>query len=165
MGLLRAAKARLPPGVTLEILDIDLPLYNGDVEAKGVPAKVSALRESVKAADAVLFATPEYNYSVTAALKNALDWCSRTPNVFNDKPAAVIGAGGGAGTALSQAHLRQICIYLNVHFVNSPGVAVNAFAPGNFDAATGDLKNEDTKTRVGDLVTALAAWTRRLRHH
>lgn len=100
MGLLRAAGARLPPGVTLEILDINLPLYDGDVENEGVPAKVAEFKAKVAAADAVLFASPEYNFSITGALKNALDWASRTPNAFADKPAAVMGAGGGAGTVV-----------------------------------------------------------------
>ena len=163
MGLLRAASARLPPGVTMEILDINLPLYDGDLESKGVPAKVAEFKAKVAAADAVLFASPEYNFSVTGALKNALDWASRTPNVFADKPAAVMGAGGGAGTAMSQAHLRQICVFLDIHFVNKPGVMAAAFAPGNFDLATGELLNEGTKEKVGELVTALVAWTHRLR--
>ena len=163
MGLLRAAGARLPPGVTLEILDIKMPLYDGDVENEGVPAKVAEFKAKVAAADAVLFASPEYNFSITGALKNALDWASRTPNAFADKPAAVMGAGGGAGTAMSQAHLRQVCVFLDIHFVNKPAVMANAFAPGNFDMATGDLVNDGIKDRVAELVGALVAWTHRLR--
>jgi chromate reductase len=80
----------------------------------------------VAAADAVLFAAPEYNYSVSGALKNAVDWASRSPNAWDGKPCAVMGAGGGQGASRAQYHLRQIGVYLNLHFVNKPEVQIQA---------------------------------------
>ena len=74
----------------------------------------------------MLFAAPEYNYSVSGALKNALDWCSRTPNAWEGKPAAVMGAGGGLGASRAQYHLRQIGVYLNLLFLNKPEVQIQA---------------------------------------
>ena len=82
------------------------------------------------------FACPEYNYSIAPALKNALDWASREPNnhLLAGKAAAMMGAGGGMGTSRAQYHLRQVGVYLDLHFVNKPEVFVNAFAPTSFDA-------------------------------
>jgi chromate reductase len=115
----------------------------------------------VAAADGVLFACPEYNGSVSGVLKNALDWASRSPNVWDGKPAALMGAGGGGGTAKAQTHLREIGLVLNLHVLNK-SVQVQAFAPGNCDLATGELLSPELRKRVADLVAALAQWVDRL---
>eukprot|EP00898_Chlorokybus_atmophyticus_P000693 jgi/Chlat1/1624/Chrsp127S01943 len=98
-----------PEGVVYEILDImDVPLYNQDVEDAGVPEAVVTMKAKVAEADAILFATTEYNYSVAGPLKNCLDWASRAPNAWNDKPAAMMGSGGGLGTARSHRRVGEL---------------------------------------------------------
>ena len=109
-GLLRAAREIAPDGMEIRILDIkDLPFYNGDVEAQGDPAPVIALKSAVRDADAVLFATPEYNWGTSGALKNAIDWASRDreEGSLMGKPATIIGAGGRAGTARAQMQIHE----------------------------------------------------------
>ena len=107
-ALLRAAVEVAPPGCTLEIASIaGIPLYDGDVEAQGMPPEVLSLKEKIAQADGVLIVTPEYNGSLPGVLKNAIDWCSRPasdiPRVFGDRPVALIGATPGmGGTRLSQ---------------------------------------------------------------
>jgi chromate reductase, NAD(P)H dehydrogenase (quinone) len=107
-ALLAAAKELAPAGLEIEIADIhDVPLYDGDVEARGIPQAVTRLKDGIAAADALLLATPEYNNSVPGVLKNAVDWCTRPvadiKRVFGDKPVGLIGASTGArGTILSQ---------------------------------------------------------------
>jgi chromate reductase len=111
--LLHVAQTLAPAGVTIEVFDLaPIPLYNEDVRAAGYPPPVAALREAIRGADALLFATPEYNYSVSGVLKNAIDWASRPPDVpLLDKPAAVMGASTGLnGTVRAQFHLRQILV-------------------------------------------------------
>jgi chromate reductase len=160
---LRAAQELAPADVTIEIFDLSpLPPYNEDVKAAGFPAAVQDLRQRIAAADALLVATPEYNYSTSGILKNAIDWASRPPDQpFNGKPIAIMGASPGAtGTARAQYHLRQIGIFLNLHFVNKPEVMI-ANAGTRFDAE-GRLTDEATRGFVRDLVVSLAAWTRRL---
>jgi chromate reductase, NAD(P)H dehydrogenase (quinone) len=108
-ALLRAAARAMPAEATLEIASIrGIPLYDGDVEAQGMPAAVTQLKEAIIAADGVLLVTPEYNNSIPGVFKNAIDWLSRPPSdmkrVFGGRRFALIGASGGAfGTALSQA--------------------------------------------------------------
>ena len=106
-GLVRAAKALAPAGVDIIEADIsDIPLYNGDDDGDNRPASVMALAEQVAQADALLFATPEYNYSIPGVLKNAIDWLSRVPgDIFAGKPVAIMGASmGGMGTSRSRYH-------------------------------------------------------------
>jgi chromate reductase len=144
---LRAAQEVAPAGVSIEIFDIGaLPLYNEDLRHDGsFPDVVATLREKVRAADAALFACPEYNYSVTPALKNALDWCSRAPNQpFAYKAAGVVGATGSpAGGPRAQAHLRNIFVSLDIIAVNQPQVLIGGAAQ-KFDA---DLKLTDQASR------------------
>jgi len=135
---------RLPAGVTLSTIEIgDWPLYDADVQAKGFPAPVVAAQQAVLAADGIVFARPEYNYSVSGVLKNAIDWLSRfTPQPFAGKPMAVFGASGGPlGTARSQYHLRQMMIFLDGRFVNKPEVMIGAahtkFVDGKFTDEAG----------------------------
>ncbi|HZS85638.1 MAG TPA: NADPH-dependent FMN reductase [Stellaceae bacterium] len=161
---LRAAQELAPPGMAIETIGISaLPLYNEDVRAAGFPPAVQELRRRIAAADALLFVTPEYNYSMPGVLKNAIDWASRPPDQpFNDKPVAIMGASPGMiGTARAQYHLRQSCVFLNMHVLNKPEVMI-ANAASRFDAE-GRLTDEATRGFIRDLLTALAAWTKRLR--
>ena len=160
---LRACAEVLPAGVSLSIADLSaIPLYNEDVRAHGLPAAVQQLREQIRAADALVIATPEYNYSIPGVLKNAIDWASRPPEQpFSGKPVALIGATpGGLGTSRAQYHLRQVFVYLNAHLLNQPEVFISA-APSKFDA-DGQLTDADTADKLGKMLAALTDWTRRL---
>ncbi len=115
-----------PPGVSLEIADIsDFPLYNWDLEQQGLPEPVQRVVAQVQAADAVLFATPEYNYSVTGPLKNAIDWLSRPPQALWGKPVAMFGVAGRSGSMRSQLHLREIVFHEEVQLVLRPEVLIS----------------------------------------
>jgi chromate reductase len=164
-ALLRAAAEMLPEGVTMEIASIaDIPMYDGDVEAQGVPAAVQAFKDKIKAADALLFATPEYNFSIPGVLKNAIDWASRPPNapVLPGKPAAIIGAAGGPmGTGRSQYHLRMVLSALDVKLINKPEVFVGA-SHTKVDAE-GKLTDPVARDLIKQVLVNLAAWTRKLR--
>jgi chromate reductase len=161
---LRATAQLLPDGVTMETFDLSpIPIYNDDIrEQQGFPDPVRAFRDKIAAADAILIASPEYNYSVPGPLKNAIDWASRPPNQpFDGKPIAIMGASpGGIGTARGQYHLRQVFIFLNGLLLNRPEVMIAA-AHTKFDAA-GNLTDEATRDHLRKLVTALIGWTRRL---
>ena len=161
-GLLRAAAARLPAGVTMEVADLsDIPFYNADLTAK--PASVVRVLAQMAAADALVLACPEYNYSLAPALKNILDWASREPDnaLLSGKPAAIMGAGGGMGTSRAQYHLRQVSVFLNLHLLTKPEVFFNAFT-GSFDA-DGNLTDEKIASLIGKQMHALAHWTRRIK--
>ncbi|HLG89307.1 MAG TPA: NADPH-dependent FMN reductase [Alphaproteobacteria bacterium] len=162
---LNAAVELVPPDVSIEIFEglRDIPLYDEDVRQQGFPEPVQKLRTAIAAADALLFVTPEYNYSVPGVLKNAIDWASRPPDQpFNGKPMAVMGASpGNFGTVRAQYHLRQSMVFLNGCFVNQPEVMIGQAAQ-RFDA-DGKLTDEATRKFVANLLTALAAWTRRMR--
>lgn len=162
-GLLRAAVGLAPVGMTIETLDIaPVPLYNADVEAAGIPAPVAALGERVRAADALLIVTPEYNFSVPGVLKNTIDWLSRVPgSILSGKPAAMMSASPGMlGGARAQYHLRQIALFSNMLFLVRPEVLVMR-APEKFDAQ-GELADEKTREKVAELLAALRDWTLRL---
>ncbi len=164
-ALLAAAGELLPDGMTLERFDLaPLPIFNEDLAAGGFPDPVGRFHERIAAADALLIATPEYNHSIPGVLKNAIDWASLPPkeSPLNDKPVAVLGAAiGTLGKVRAQVHLRVVCAYLNMHVLNKPEVYVGR-ARDKFDAS-GRLTDEETRRRVGDLLTALGAWTTRLR--
>src|SRR5829696_4571521 len=116
MAALRTAIALKPADMNVTIADISqIPLYNEDVREKGFPPPVETLRRQIKEADALLFACPEYNYSMSGVLKNAIDWASRPPDQpFAGKPVGIIGASPGRlGSARAQYHLRQCFIFLN----------------------------------------------------
>ena len=161
---LRVAGEVLPADMTLETAEIgDFPLYNADVQAKGWPAPVERVAAQLKATDGILWVTPEYNFSVSGALKNAIDWLSRlTPQPFADKPVAMMGAAGGAlGTGRAQYDLRKMCVFLDMHPLNKPEVFIGA-AHTKFDAA-GKLTDEPTREFIKQLMAALDGWTRRLK--
>jgi len=161
---LRAAQELAPAGVTLETFDIaPIPLYNEDVRAQGFPPAVEDFRARIKAADALLIVTPEYNYSIPGVLKNAIDWASRPPEQpFNGKPIALMGASIGAfGTARAQYHLRQSFVFMNGLVLNQPEVMIGA-AGTRFDAE-GKLIDEKSRELITALLTGLRDWTLRLR--
>jgi chromate reductase len=164
-GLLRAASELLPEGMTLETFDISrIPLYNDDVRAAGFPEPVQEFRDRIAAADALLIATPEYNFSMPGVLKNAIDWASRPPNPpLNGKPVAMMGAStGNFGTVRAQMHLRQVCVYTNMFPLNKPEVLVMR-AQEKFNP-DGRLVDETTRGFIRDLLVALTEWTLRLRN-
>ncbi|KAH6803426.1 NADPH:quinone oxidoreductase [Perilla frutescens var. frutescens] len=162
-GLLRAAAeiVRSIEGLEMEYVEISaLPFVNEDLEVNGnYPPAVEAFRLKILAADALLFASPEYNYSVTGPLKNAIDWGSRPPNVWAEKSAAVVSASGGSRGQRSQYHLRQIGVYLDLHFINKPEFFLNVhLRPPKFDA-NGNLIDDSTVQQLKDVVTALFEFT------
>ena len=163
-ALLRAAADLLPDGATLEIFELnDIPPFNQDLEMD-MPEKVKEFKSKIREADAILIATPEYNYSVPGVLKNAIDFASRPygDNPFNDKPVAIMSASiGMLGRARAQYHLRQMFVFLNMHPVNGPEVIVT-FAQNKFDS-NGNLTDENTRNFLKQLLQNLANWTRRLR--
>src|SRR5678815_1660400 len=160
---LRAATELVPEGATIEIFELDgIPGFNQD-EEQSPPAKVAELKRRIREADAILFVTPEYNYSVPGVLKNAIDWASRPygDSAWNGKPAAIIGASiGTIGTARAQYHLRQMMVFLNMFPVNQPEVMI-ANASQRFDAH-GNLTDEATKNFIRQLLQSLVDWTRRI---
>jgi chromate reductase, NAD(P)H dehydrogenase (quinone) len=160
---LRAAAELAPEGASVEIFDLDgIPPFSEDTEGQP-PAQVIELKRRIREADAVLFATPEYNYSIPGVLKNAIDWASRPygDNSFDGKPAAIMGASVGAlGTARAQYHLRQVMVFLNMFPVNQPEVMIGN-ASQRFDA-DGNLTDEKTREFIGKLLQSLVAWTRRI---
>lgn len=161
---LRAAIELAPSGVTIETAEIgDLPLYNDDVRVAGYPSQVQRLRDQLAAADAILFVTPEYNYSISGVLKNAIDWASRPPSQpFDGKPVGIMGASGGVlGTARAQYQLRQMLIFLNAFPLNKPEVMIGQ-ASSKFDES-GRLTDEPTRDFVRQLLEALRDWRARLR--
>jgi chromate reductase len=163
MAALRTAIELKPPGMTIEVADISqFPLYNEDVRAQGFPPPVETFRQQIKAADALLFATPEYNYSMSGVLKNAIDWASRPPDQpFAGKPAAIIGAGAGmAGTARAQGDLRRACVFLDIHPINKPEVLIGQ-AQTKFDA-NGGLTDEAARGFIRDMLVALESWARQI---
>lgn len=153
-ALLRAAFERMPDGVTAEIADIsDIPLYDADAAADGRPASVEALRVLVRTADGIVFASPEYNWSVTGAMKNTIDWLSLGPDSPLDfKPAAIIGAGGGSGTARSQQHLRDILAHNSLCIVADPQVMVRG-ARDRFDGA--ELTDDPLRDELAAMIERL----------
>jgi chromate reductase len=158
---LRACATLLPDGVTFSLANLsDVPLYNEDIRVQGLPPSVQQLREQINAADAIVIATPEYNYSFPGVLKNAIDWASRPPDQpFDGKPVALMGATpGGLGTSRAQYQLRQVFIYLNSPMLNRPEVMISA-APSKFDA-DGKLIDEPTAENLRKLLSALCELAR-----
>jgi chromate reductase len=161
---LRAAIELAPPGMTIVQADIsELPLYSDDVRLAGYPAAADRFRDQIRAADAILFVTPEYNYSVTGVLKNAIDWASRPPDQpLRGKPGAIMGASTGVmGTARAQYHLRQICVAVDMKILNRPEVMI-AQSSQRFDAE-GRLTDEESRELLGRLLVSLQRWTTALR--
>lgn len=160
-GLLRAAMELRPDGMTMTVAEIGaLPFYNADLDGPGQPESVKEFTRLVTEADALLIATPEYNYSVSGVLKNAIDWASRPvkTSALNGKPIAMMGAGGMMGTVRAQLHLRQILMHNGALVLPKPELYI-ARSRDKFDA-NGNLVDEPTRVLVKNLLEALAQWTR-----
>lgn len=162
-GTLRAAKELAPDGMEIEIFDLEgIPGFNQDQEADP-PERAAELKRRVREADAIIFVTPEYNYSISGVLKNAIDWASRPygDSAWDGKPAAIMGASGGAvATARAQYDLRKMMVFLNMFPLNQPEVMIGN-AGEKFDDK-GDLTDETTRDFIKKQLDALLKWTRRL---
>jgi chromate reductase len=162
--VLHAAEELAPSGMTITEADIfEIPHYDQDIEDAGVPDSVVKLKKQIRECDALLFVTPEYNYSVPGVLKNAIDWASRPPtdNPFAEKPAAIMSASTGMlGGARAQYHLRQICVFLDVYVMNKPEVIITRAAEKFKD---GKLSDEPTRTQMQKQLTALQAFAERMK--
>jgi chromate reductase len=175
-GLLRAAAAALPAGVTLDVVEIGaLPLMNEDLEKPAWPEAVMAFRRALWGAGAMLFATPEYNAGIPAPLKNAVDWASRAEGIggrtapdgetrrqpLQDVPAAIIGASPGMlGTARSQAQLKTVLLSVGMRLMPGPEAYVGSAAQ---KFADGELTEEGSRKAVARVAEALVAWAGRVR--
>ena len=165
-ALLRAAGGLLPPGVTLRPFERlgEIPPYNDDARLRGLPDPVADLWQAIAEADALLVATPEYNYGPPGVLKNALDWVSRPPaeTPLRHKPVAIVGAStGNFGTVRAQLALRQTFLFVESYVLPKPEVMVFRAAE-RFDAA-GELSDETTRQLLATQLQELVAWARRLR--
>lgn len=156
MAALRASKKLLPENTVLDIIDLsDLPFFNEDVEADGLPDSVVEFKNKLGQADAILIASPEYNFSIPPVLKNALDWASREDSLpLYGKPLAIMSASPSMfGGARVQYHLRQVCVQLNLIALNKPEVFI-AKANTKFDEQ-GNLINDRSKESIRNLLEAL----------
>jgi chromate reductase len=164
-ALLQAGASLLPSNVDFKLADIsDFPLYDDDLREGGYPQSVARFRNQIDQADAIWIATPEYNFSYSGVLKNAIDWASRPPSQpFLGKPVAIMGASAGMlGTARAQYHLRQVFIYLNAYVLNTPEVFVgNAQTKFTNDL---ELTDENTRTALTQHMKAFLDWTARVKH-
>ena len=162
--LLDTAAALAPADMEITRLDLGaLPMFNQDLEDNGkFPAPVTELRARVAQADAMLIASPEYNYSISPVIKNALDWASRPPNQpLSGKPVALMGASMSTGGSVrAQMALRQVFVYVNMLPLNRPELLI-AKAQDKFDA-DGTLTDAELRKRVGEVLVALGTWTRQL---
>ena len=163
-ALLAAAFEMVPDDAVLEIFDLEgIPPFNQDLELEP-PEKVREFKARIRAADAILIATPEYNYSIPGVLKNAIDWASRPygDSAFDGKPVGVMGASVGMlGTARAQYDLRRSFVFLNMLALNQPEVMV-PFAQEKVDG-NGRLTDEKTRKKIRELLESLVAWTRRMK--
>ncbi|MFG1301719.1 NADPH-dependent FMN reductase [Xanthobacter sp. V3C-3] len=166
-GSLNAALARAladlaPEGVTIEILPsvAQMPIYDGDIEAAGIPEAVSAVGARIKAADALVIVTPEYNYSVPGGLKNALDWLSRLKDhPLKGKPTLIQSASpGGMGGARAQYHLRQVLVALDALVMNVPEAMV---AQAHTKVTDGALTDQGTRDFITGQLAAFATFVRK----
>jgi chromate reductase len=162
-GALMAAAELVPEGATVDIFDLDgIPGFNQDDE-KNPPAKIVEFKSRIREADAILFVTPEYNYSIPGVLKNAIDWASRPygDSAWNGKPAAIMGASVGAiATARAQYDLRKIMVFLNMFPINQPEVMIGNSGE-KFDEQ-GNLTDEKTRDFIRQLLQNLIDWTQRI---
>jgi chromate reductase, NAD(P)H dehydrogenase (quinone) len=164
MAALRACNDLMPSGMSMKVAQIgDLPMYNQDVFDAGIPEPVKRFEAEVRAADAVLIASPEYNFSVPPLLKNAIDWLSKLPKQpWQDKPIAILSASQGPlGGARVQYDLRRILGQLWGHVLPRPEVFIGV-AQTKFDAQ-GKLADETTRKFLSELLAGLKTWTERMK--
>ena len=163
-ALLRAALEVVPKGARLEIFDLDgIPPFNQDLENQP-SEKLKEFKAKIRAADAILIATPEYNYSIPGVLKNAIDCASRPygDNAFEHKPVAIMGASiGMTGSARAQYHLRQCFVFLTCFALNQPEIIV-PFANEKIDKE-GKVTDQKTRKNIKELLESLVEWTNRLK--
>ena len=163
-ALMKAAIDLVPENVQIEVFTLEgIPPFNQDKE-QSPPKRVVELKRKIRAADAILFATPEYNYSIPGVLKNAIDWASRPygDSAWDGKPVGIMGASPGmTGTARAQYHLRQTFVFINVFPLNRPEVMVPT-AHEKFDEK-GNLTDKHTKEELKELLEALVAWAKRIK--
>ena len=158
-ALLNAARELAPDGMDIHIEGLsEIPPYDADLQAQGFPASVQRLADQIRDADAVLIATPEYNYSIPGVLKNAIDWVSRVETQpFEGKAIAIMGASmGNLGTSRSQYHLRQVFVFLNGMIMNRPEVFVGT-AHERFDTG-GELSDQGTRDFLAEYLRAVQDW-------
>ncbi len=161
--LMQAAQKLAPDNLEIEIFDLqNIPLFNQDNEL-AMPASVTEFKQKIEAADAILIATPEYNYSFPGVLKNAMDWASRPQgqNSFSGKPAAVMGATPhalGASRAIYQ--LRQTFVFLDLHVLNKPEIMM-PFAADKFNES-GELTDKHTIDKLHEFLGIFSDWIERL---
>ena len=162
-GLLRAAASVLPPNMEMTIFPLhDIPLFNADVEEQGNPAPVNALQQAIGEADGLLFAVPEYNYSITGVLKNAFDWASRgRPSTLDGKPAAVMGVGGRSGTVRAQMHMRQIALHNSMRVMIDPELLL--VRSRRRQDPDGNVIDDDLLERLREFMSAFDEWIRHCR--
>jgi chromate reductase len=164
-GLIRAAQELAPRGLTVEPYEEldEIPFFNQDVEDQGVPAPAKEFKEKIRQADAVLIATPEYDYAIPGVLTNALDWALRPPSPFRHKPLGIVGTSpGGVGTARGQMVLRQILLHPPAYVMPEPQMLI-PYALERFDGQTGDLVDERTRKGMQRFLEALVEWTERFK--
>jgi len=163
-ALMRAASELLPENAALVVFDLEgIPPFNQDLENQP-PAVVKEFKAEIRKADALLIATPEYNYSVPGVLKNVVDWASRPSgdNAFEGKPVAVMSASTGRlGGARMQYHLRQVFVALNLYPLNRPEVMVS-YAQKYVDVE-GNLTDEQARRLIRQLLEALVQCAVRLK--
>jgi chromate reductase len=161
-ALLRAVAETLPEGSTMDLVPangLDLPIFNSDIAE---PASATSLKAAIAAADGVVFAVPEYNYSIPGGLKNALDWISCPPprSPLRGKPCALVGAASGmSGTIRAQVHMRSILVYSDAPCMLQPEILV-ARAQDRFDAE-GRLTDDFTRQLLERFGVQLAAFVAR----
>ncbi len=162
-ALLEATKEMVPDNTTLEIFDVSkFPLYTQDLD-RNMPGEVRTFKQKTRSSDAILFATPEHNYTITAVMKNAIEWGNRPPgdNSRDSRPAAIVGASNGPrGTARAQLQLCQIMVDLNMYPVNRPLLLLaNAADASDTDRRLTDAKYGETLKGV---LQSLVNWTAKI---
>jgi len=161
-AIARSLQGLAPEGVSIEILPSValLPIYDGDIEAAGIPESVAALGAAVAAADALVIVTPEYNYSIPGGLKNAIDWLSRLKDKpLKDKPGVILSASmGGFGGARAQYHLRQVLVCLDMPVLNVPEVMVGQ---AHTKITDGALTDPGTLSFIDGQLAVFEAFVRR----
>jgi chromate reductase len=165
-GIVRAAHEVGPRWMSCESFDLGrIPYFNQDVEDEVIPEPVGELREKIRTHDAVLIATPEYDYAIPGVLTAALDWALRSrydPTPFKHKPVGIVGASpGGGGTARGQMVLRQILLHPPAYVMPEPQMLI-PLSRQKFDATTGDLVDEETRDRLRRFLEALVEWSERI---
>ena len=162
----RALPALAPEGMTITPAPsfVEFPLYNADLQnSTGFPAVVNALAEAIRAADGVIFCTPEYNFTIPGGLKNAIDWVSRVPNQpFAGKPVALQSASPGpVGGARVQYDIRKAMAFLDAFVINKPEIFIGNCA-SKMDEKTGEIKDEATRDFIKQQLAAFVPFIARV---